>query len=56
MKTKILLIGLALIMILASCGPKPYYETRKGKKKQKYYNDIQYGGKSAADMKPLKKK
>jgi hypothetical protein len=56
MKNKLLIIGLGLAVVLSSCGPKPYYETRKGKKKQKYYNEIQFGGKSAAEMKPLKKK
>jgi hypothetical protein len=41
-----------LVAILSSCiGPRPYYKTAKGKKKQKYYNEIQFGGKSAATMK-----
>jgi hypothetical protein len=35
---------LVLIFCLTGCGPKPYYKTAKGKKKQKYYNSIQYGG------------
>jgi hypothetical protein len=26
-----------------ACGPKSYYQTSQGKKKQKYYNDIQFG-------------
>ncbi|MGC1241796.1 MAG: hypothetical protein WA874_09410 [Chryseosolibacter sp.] len=35
-------------VILTSCaGSKPYYKTAEGKKKQKYYNDIQFGGKKA---------
>lgn len=43
------------LAILASCStPKPYYKTAKGKKKQKYYNEIQFGGKSASEMKKLK--
>ena len=46
---------MALILlagILSSClGQKPYYKTAKGKRKQKYYNEIQFGGKSAATMK-----
>jgi hypothetical protein len=42
---------LALMILLAACGPKPYYKTHKGKKKQKYYNEIQFGGKSASEMK-----
>ena len=28
--------------LLASCGPKPQYKTAEGKRKLKYYNDIQY--------------
>jgi hypothetical protein len=40
-----------LVAILGACGPKPYYKTAEGKRKQKYYNDIQFGGKSAATMK-----
>ncbi len=40
------------VLILAACStPKPYYKTAKGKKKQKYYNEIQFGGKSASQMK-----
>lgn len=42
---------LALIFISACSMPKPYYKTAKGKKKQKYYNEIQFGGKSASEMK-----
>jgi uncharacterized protein YceK len=41
-------IGFLLIasMILSGCASgKSYYKTREGKKKQKYYNDIQFGGK-----------
>jgi hypothetical protein len=43
-----------VLFVLSSCGPKPYYKTAKGKKKQKYYNDIQFGGKSASQMKAPK--
>ncbi len=42
--------GLLLILaiILSACASnKPYYKTREGKKKQKYYNDIQFGGRKA---------
>lgn len=39
------------IIFSACAGPKPYYKTAEGKRKQKYYNDIQYGGKSASTMK-----
>jgi hypothetical protein len=50
---KRILLLFTFLGILASCqvNPKPYYETRKGKKKQKYYNDIQFGGKKASEMK-----
>lgn len=44
------LLGFVLIVsiILSSCASgKPYYKTREGKKKQKYYNDIQFGGRKA---------
>lgn len=48
------IVGLVLLfaVFLSACSShKPYYKTAKGKKKQKYYNEIQYGGKSAATMK-----
>lgn len=39
---------LIISIILSSCASgKPYYKTAEGKRKQKYYNDIQYGGKKA---------
>lgn len=42
-------------IIMSSCSmQKPYYKTAIGKKKQKYYNDIQFGGKSASTMKGFK--
>lgn len=31
------------LILLSACGPKPYYLTHEGKKKQRYYNSIQYG-------------
>lgn len=48
------LVGIVVVIALAigACSsPKPYYKTKEGKKKQKYYNDIQFGGKSASEMK-----
>jgi hypothetical protein len=51
MKKGIAVIGLALIFLSACAVPKPYYETGVGKKKQKYYNDIQFG----KDAHPKKK-
>ena len=43
-------IFIILLILISGCA-RPYYKTAKGKKKQKYYNDIQYGGKSASEMK-----
>jgi hypothetical protein len=51
MKTRVYFLLVAILFVITSCGPKPYYQTREGKKKQKYYNDIQFGGKSASEMK-----
>lgn len=51
MKYKVTVIALLGGFMFTSCGPKPYYQTREGKKKQKYYNEIQFGGKSASEMK-----
>lgn len=48
---KIIGLLLACSILIGACGPKPYYKTAKGKKKTKYYNDIQFGGKSASQMK-----
>jgi hypothetical protein len=44
----------AASIIFGSCAPKPYYKTAEGKRKQKYYNEIQFGGKSASTMKKLR--
>ena len=51
------LIGLLLIsvVLLTSCGPKPQYKTRLGKKKTKYYNNIQYGKEKPKSFKSLKR-
>lgn len=48
---KKVIVVLFVAFVVASCGPKPYYKTAEGKRKQKYYNEIQFGGKSAATMK-----
>ena len=42
---------LTAILISSCASEKPYYKTAEGKRKQKYYNDIQFGGRSAATMK-----
>lgn len=52
MKRILGIFALAVVILASSCStPKPYYQTKKGKKKQKYYNEIQFGGKGAAEMK-----
>jgi len=33
----------ALIFFSSCCVEKSYYQTKIGKKKQKYYNDLQFG-------------
>lgn len=49
---KVVVFLLVATVGLSSCiGPKAYYKTAEGKRKQKYYNTIQFGGKSAATMK-----
>jgi len=40
---KLIVMGLALLMLASCATPKAYYETKEGKRKQKYYNDIQFG-------------
>jgi hypothetical protein len=40
---KFIVMGLALLMFASCATPKAYYETKEGKRKQKFYNDIQYG-------------
>lgn len=44
MKKSRVLFVLALILFSACTVPKSYYLTKEGKKKQRYYNDIQFGG------------
>ena len=39
---KLTALFLVLTFALSACGNRPQYKTRKGKKKQKYYNSIQY--------------
>lgn len=40
---KIAGVFVAMIILFSACATKPYYETKEGKKKQRFYNDIQYG-------------
>jgi hypothetical protein len=40
---KIAVILVLISIIFGACGPKPYYKTSVGKKKLRFYNDIQYG-------------
>jgi hypothetical protein len=49
---KVVGILLAASVLFTACGgQKSYYKTKEGRRKQKYYNEIQFGGKSAATMK-----
>jgi hypothetical protein len=51
MKQKLALFTVAILMLSACATPKAYYETKEGKRKQKYYNDIQYGRNAHPKMK-----
>jgi hypothetical protein len=54
MKTMKKVVGLFVVIALLTSAchvNKSYYKTSEGKKKQKYYNEIQFGGKSASQMK-----
>jgi hypothetical protein len=51
MKKVVGIILVASFVFSACSSGKPYYKTSEGKRKQKYYNDIQFGGKSASTMK-----
>jgi hypothetical protein len=49
---KVVGILIVVSIIFSACSaPKAYYKTAEGKRKQKYYNEIQFGGKSASTMK-----
>jgi len=50
---KVLGLFLILSIVFASCGPKPGYKTKSGKKKQKHYNELQY---NKADWDKARKK
>lgn len=39
---KVLSSCVLILIILSSCGQKPYYKTREGKRKKKYYDIHQY--------------
>lgn len=45
------LLLVTLIFMSACSMNKPYYKTAEGKRKQKYYNELQFGGKSASTTK-----
>ena len=41
---KWLVLFVLISLVLSSCSyQKPYYKTRIGKKKQRYYNQLQFG-------------
>lgn len=51
MKKLIVPFVIALVVFTSCRVEKSYYETAIGKKKQKYYNSIQYGAKNHPKMK-----
>ncbi len=55
---KVLSLFIVLLVVLGSCGPKPAYKTKEGKRKQKHYNDLQYNKSDwdKARKKPKQKK
>lgn len=44
---RLISVSIVAIIVFTSCASqnKSYYETREGKRKQKYYNAIQFGQK-----------
>jgi preprotein translocase subunit SecY len=50
MKRMMWIVVALILFISCSTVPKPYYETREGKKKLKHYNAIQFGQRSTMDL------
>jgi hypothetical protein len=50
MKKWVVLFVSALLIASACASEKPYYKTSIGKKKQRYYNAIQFGQKERPKM------
>jgi len=53
---KNILVFAVFVALCISCGPKPAYKTTEGKKKQKYYNNLQFGGDPSSVPPPKQKK
>lgn len=55
---RILIFTFIMGLVLFSCGPKPQYKTREGRRKQKYYNKQQFDhpDRDAEQIKSMKKK
>ena len=55
---KLLTFILLLAFAATSCGPKPQYKTREGKRKIKYYNKQQFNhpDRDVENIKSMKKK
>jgi hypothetical protein len=51
MKKVVGILVMASILFTSCSMNKPYYKTAEGKKKQKYYNELQFGGKTASTTK-----
>jgi len=56
MKAVIYAVVALILMVACSTIPKPYYETKEGKKKQKYYNAIQFGQRDVPPFPNVKKR
>ena len=49
---RVIQFSIVAIILLSACATqKSYYETREGKRKQRYYNAIQYGQKDVPKKK-----
>lgn len=49
---RVIQFSIVAVILLSACATqKSYYETREGKRKQRYYNAIQYGQKEVPKKK-----
>jgi hypothetical protein len=53
---KRLIVFILFVSFCWACGPKPAYKTTEGKRRQKYYNNLQFGGDPSAVPPPKNKK
>jgi hypothetical protein len=55
MKKGVVLFVIVLVIAGACGSDRPYYKTAEGKRKQKYYNELQFGGKNETVMRSNRK-